>query len=459
VIDWGGIFNAAYDAASETAKQAADLMMSSASAASKAVARAAAATADRIVETGAAIGRGTVAVGKGTTNVAGFGARAVVEAGAAMGRASVAIADATLTGSPVGAPYLAAKKLLAPRQTPRQAFVEPCPTTVEGKRKRLEERQQLITIGRRPGASAESRAAADRLESNNLAVELARLSDDTYAQYANPPVNQPPPGWMRLTDQELAAQDINTDLLKTSKAVIYQTPADWPGGQKTVLAFRGTKDKEDWVTNYKQAMAMPTAEYRDAARLGSSVSKAFGDGVLVTGHSLGAGKGAAAGTFGGLRGMMFNGAGLHPATLKGMMPASDQFIQYRTLHDPLTGLQNSALAQTAAAAAAGVIATPMGLGMKLGGAAGSAVGLPELSTEMADYVDKATQLLPRALRNLWAYGNMAPPAIGRIEEVPALDKNGEAVSAVDPLGQHEITHLVNGIEQQKVEDVATLRAT
>jgi len=469
-MTWGSVFQAAYQAATGAAKRAADSMMSSANAAAEATAKAAVAARDaaaaeardaaeavaagaRAARDGAikaatAAGQAAVAVGKGAGNVAGFGARAAGEG-----------VVAALKISPFAAPYLAAKMLLSPKQTPRQTVVEPCPDTEAGKRKRLEERQQLIAAGGRPGANPTTIAAARRLARNNEAVELARLSDDAYAQYAEPPVNNPPLGWTRLTDDELLEKGVSPDLLKGSKAVMYRTPPDWPGGQQTVLAFRGTADKEDLLVDHDQALQVPTAQYRDAALLGSRVSKAYGNDVLVTGHSLGGGKAQAAGTMGGLQGMMFNSAGLNPATLNGLMPAADQFVQYRTPYDPLTGLQNSALAQTGVTGLVGVVATPLGIGMKIGDAAQKALGLPGLSPEMADYADKAAKAFPRAMRNLWDDGNVMPPAVGKIEEVPALDDDGQTVAPYNVLGQHSIKSVVNGIEEQKSEDVATLRGS
>jgi hypothetical protein len=323
------------------------------------------------------------------------------------------------------------------------------------KRKRLRERQRLIAKGKASGASAKIRAAADRLKRNNEAVELARLSDDTYAQYGNPPVNCPPPGWKRLTGADL--KGVSPDLLSASQAVIYQTPPDWPGGQKTVLAFRGTEDGQDLAVDHDQALALPTAQYRAAAQLGVEVGESFGPGVEVTGHSLGGGKAQAAGTVGGLKGEMFNSAGLNPATLDGRMPTPDQFVQYRTPYDLLTGAQNSAVAQTVAGVAAGIVVTPFGVGMKLGDAAQKALGFKGLTADQAAWADRLAKLAPRAVRNLWADGAIAPPAIGKIVEVPALYDSGDSVLDLDVLGQHSIKSVVNGIEEQKAEDVATLQ--
>ena len=63
--------------------------------------------------------------------------------------------------------------------------------------------------------------------------------------------------------------------------------------------------------DHDQAMALETEQYKAAAAVGVEVAESFGSEVEVTGHSLGGGKAQAAGTVGGLRGMMFNSAGLN----------------------------------------------------------------------------------------------------------------------------------------------------
>jgi hypothetical protein len=153
---------------------------------------------------------------------------------------------------------------------------------------------------------------------------------------------------------------------------------------------------------------------------------------------------------------MFKSAGLNPASVRRAQARPEQFVQYRTPADPLTGVQNSAALQTAVAAIAGVIAMPFGGGMKAGDALNKSLGAAGLSPEAADYADKAFKALPRGIRNLVQDGNILPPALGTVREVPAIGPDGTAVSPWDSLGQHGIGSLINGIEQQKAEDVATL---
>jgi hypothetical protein len=153
---------------------------------------------------------------------------------------------------------------------------------------------------------------------------------------------------------------------------------------------------------------------------------------------------------------MFNSAGLNPDSVRRAQARPEQFVQYRTPADPLTGVQNSAALQTAVTAIAAVIAMPFGGGMKVGDALQKGLGAAGLSPEAADYADKAFKALPRGIRNLVQDGNILPPALGAVREVPAIGPDGAAVSTWDSLGQHGIGSLINGIEQQKAEDVATL---
>lgn len=491
-MGWGDAFTSAYNAASSAAQSAATQAMSSAQAAADAVARTASAAAQAaaraaeatrnaavaaaektrelavagataardgavaaasVVRDGAvAVGKGAMAVGQGAANVAGFGVRA---AGEAVGMGADAVTSA------VSAPYRAARQVFAPAKPPAQTAVAPCPDSWAAKQARLEQRSQMIKDGRLSPDPAD-RAAAERLAANNEAVELARLSEDAYAQYPGgdfkyPDGSSPPPtGWQVVPAEELEAKGVSVEAMRDSRAVLYRSEPGWPGGQQTVLAFRGTADLPDGIVDHDQAMSQATQQYDSAMAAGRQVAQAYGPATQVTGHSLGGGKAQAAGAVSGLGGSMFNSAGLNPTTVDGMMPAADQFQQYRTTGDPLTGSQNSPATQTAIAAVAGVIAMPLGAGMKLGDGVQRAMGGQGLSPELADYADKAFMAFPRGVQNLVRDGNVLPPAIGPIHEVPAVGKDGQTISKLNLMGQHSITSAVNGIEQQKTDDITTL---
>ncbi|MEP6504414.1 MAG: hypothetical protein ABJD97_13845 [Betaproteobacteria bacterium] len=440
-MDWGSAFKAAYDAASDAARSAADTAMSSARDAAAAVARAAQAAADK-----------AASAARGVANMAGFAGRTVADTpGKVVGLAGFAVTE----------PYRQAAKAMAPKSSPQA--VQPCPECWDAKKARLEQRNQAIAQGRASPDPAVNAAAA-RLAQNNDAVELAKLALYSYDQYPNggdfsyPDGKVPAPsGWSVVPASKLP-EGVSVEALERSRAVVYQTPEDWPGGQKTVLAFRGTADAEDAMVDYDQAMSQPSAQYTAAMKAGREVAKGYGTDTLVTGHSLGGGKAQAAGALTGMGGTMFNSAGLNPATVDGMMPSADQFQQYRNSADPLTGIQNSPLIQTAIAGVAGGVLMPLGALLSGGNALSSVLGGPTLPASVADYADKAMKAFPRGMSNLFKDGNVMPPAIGPVHEVPAIAPDGSAVSAGNLMGQHSMVSVVNGIEKQKDDDVAAIHA-
>jgi len=485
-MSWGDALAEAYSAATDAARQAAVRAASSAQAAASAAAEivqdaasqaadaarqaaartaaaaraAASATADAAQTAARATANAAVETAKATGRVAGFGVRAATETGKAALQGTAFLADKALEAHPmVGGLYKAAKEQLSPTATPRQRVAEPCPNSLEAKIDRLNQRESLIDKGRGPGGTPTQKAAAERLARNNQAVELARLSGDSYDQYAQPPKNTPPLGWTVMSDAELAEAGIGPDLLQKAKATIYRTPEDWPGGQRTVLAFRGTVPSEmaDLQTNMDQALGGETAQYKAATQLGASVARKLGPDVLVTGHSLGGGKAQAAGVSGGLTGMMFNAAGLNPDTVGGDTGDPSDFLQFRTPGDPLTGIQNSAALQSGVGLLAGGLGSAVGVPAAAGNFIADKLGFPFLSPDTRQLVEGSTTALPRALGNLVRQGSLLPPAIGPVVTVPALDDAGNAVPMTSPGGQHSIVSVINGIEREKSEDVATLQ--
>lgn len=486
-MSWGDAFSRAYDAAGAAARAAADQAMSSARAAADAVAgqaqrsaeagmRAAQAAKvaavagaiaakdtavvgamavkDGAIATASAFQQGAEAVGKGAGNVINFALRTAKEVGR--------IDESNAVGL-VRESYRAAKQLLSPTSLPASTVISPCPESWTAKKSRLDKRNQLVKDGRTSPNPTE-RAAAERLARNNESVELARLSGDSYAQFPGSDFHYPdgtkapPAGWSVVPAAELEANGVSVQDLQDARAVVYRTAPDWPGGQKTVLAFRGTADLDDGLVDHDQAMALSTAQYESAMVVGQSISLAYGKETAVTGHSLGGGKAQAAGVAGGLKGTMFNSAGLNPETVGQRVPDPSRFTQYRTSGDPLTGAQNSSAAQTVIASVAGLVAMPLGAGAKIGDAAQKALGFDGLSPDMADYADKAFKAFPRAMKNLVKHGEVLPPALGQVREVPAINAQGDLISKLNPMGQHSITSVVNGIEQQKSEDLAALSA-
>lgn len=93
------------------------------------------------------------------------------------------------------------------------------------------------------------------------------------------------------------------------QAEVYRTP---DGGY--VVAYRGSDENLDWVTNARQGVGMDDPQYEQAMQLASAVHAASGGDVTFTGHSLGGGLAAAAAMATGQPAVTFDAAGVHGDT-------------------------------------------------------------------------------------------------------------------------------------------------
>lgn len=360
---------------------------------------------------------------------------------------------------------------------PQRAAGQPClpcldESSGQARRLRIEKRQRLLLHGERSPDPA-VRDAAQRLKADMHAVELARLSDNSYAQFdpkAGPKEKKPPEPWQAMSKQQLKDAGLNPKLLDDAKAVIYKLPPDFPFEPKTVVAFRGTTgEAEDILTDHDQALGLETEQYKAATDLGKQLHKFMPD-AEVTGHSLGGGKAQATGVAGGLKGSMFNSAGLHPKTA-GMFPEelathAGRFQQYRAEGegggDPLTGVQNSRALQ----------------GKLYGGAQGlqklvqtNQWALNELGVkDSLALLPKSVQPLARGLigrlldvtpqeaaRNL-AYSDgqwYVPPALGEVHGIVSKTAQGRDTPFEQ---QHGIGGVIHGLETRKAGDINKLLA-
>jgi hypothetical protein len=106
---------------------------------------------------------------------------------------------------------------------------------------------------------------------------------------------------------------------------------------------------------------------------------------------------------------------------------------------------------------AGAVGMPLGAGMTAGNYVNRLLGLPELGVDAAEIAKKGALAFPRGLGNLASHGYVIPPAQGPVVQVPSLDDKGQAIGKADLGGQHSVHNVVNGIEQEKSEDIATLK--
>jgi len=464
VAEWGSVLSDALDSATDSAKGAAAWMSSSASAAGQAIANAGSAAYHKSVE----LAKAGLQEGAALANAAYQKSAQLAKVGAAsavLGTEQAAVAAAKVVGAAAkvaGAAVGAARAVLKPLSPlankaaqsyqavknkffPNKPALGPCmpclaKESAATRAARIGKRNELIAKTQSSNDPA-VQAKAAQLKQDMVAVEMARLSENTYAQYdptKSAAEKQPPAPWQAMTDDQLEAAGISPNLVHDSKAVIYKLPPDFPFDPKTVLAFRGTtSESEDILADHDQAVGMETKQYSAAIALGQQVSQTMPD-AEVTGHSLGGGKAQAAGIAGGLSGMMFNSAGLNPKTV-GMTPEDladhqDQFVQYRAEGgitkgggDPLTGIQNSPTAQKAAFGVAELAKGALGVdawARQVLGQPAATAGSPQIVKDLADRVQNDTTQGAEANYQLSKGKWYIPPAVGQVRGVTSKNDDG-----------------------------------
>lgn len=160
----------------------------------------------------------------------------------------------------------------------------------------------------RPTFEAEVRGQAPR----EIDLELAAMAQDVYDLDS-----QGIEGWARLDEQQLAAANIDPEMLEDPetgfRAAIYTD-----GEGRYVLAFAGTDAAEipDWLANFGQGLGFDAEQYAQAELLATRAEQAFGDDLVMTGHSLGGGLAAMSALATDSAAVTFNAAGLHDNTIR-----------------------------------------------------------------------------------------------------------------------------------------------
>jgi hypothetical protein len=177
-------------------------------------------------------------------------------------------------------------------------------------------------------------------------LDLAKLAQDSY-DLDNKNID----GWTRLSDAQLQAADIDPASLNNTstgfRAAIYQD-----GKGDYVLAFKGTSGLNDWKNNVTQALGMNSAQYDEAVALATKAKDAFGNNLVLTGHSLGGGLASTASVVTDTPAVTFNAAGVNDATLQRFLPdgnvsamkqeaANGLIRRYAVQGDVLTGEQQT----------------------------------------------------------------------------------------------------------------------
>ncbi|UYC10715.1 XVIPCD domain-containing protein [Xanthomonas sp. CFBP 8445] len=124
-----------------------------------------------------------------------------------------------------------------------------------------------------------------------------------------------PDGWSRMDDAALQRAGIDPRLQHDAKsgfdAAFYRNPQG-----NVVLGFCGTDELKDWKHNLGQGLGFSDAQYASAIQLGSQAKQAFGDNLLISGHSLGGGLAAASSMVNDVPAVTFNAAGVNNKTLE-----------------------------------------------------------------------------------------------------------------------------------------------
>ncbi|WP_244880756.1 phospholipase [Yersinia pekkanenii] len=172
---------------------------------------------------------------------------------------------------------------------------------------------------------------------------LALLAKDVYA-----PVAGSLGGFTRLSDRALLSAGIDPASLSDSASGFLA--GIYSDNQQYVLSFAGTNDLNDWLSNIRQATGYEDIQYNQSVALGKTAKMAFGDTLIMTGHSLGGGLAATAALASGVWAVTFNAAGVSDHTLNrlGMDPAQARLSaegggvrRYSEQYDLLTDVQES----------------------------------------------------------------------------------------------------------------------
>lgn len=175
-------------------------------------------------------------------------------------------------------------------------------------------------------------------------LQMMEISTAVY----DPGVRDVGNGWTRVGDADLTAAGIDPATLENPdtgfRAGIYTN-----GDGQYVLAYAGSNELQDWTgANFQQGVGWQNEQYDQAVQLAQQADRAFGDNLVITGHSLGGGLAATGALATGNAAVTFNASGVHDNTIErmGLDPATaradaagGQIRRYNISGDPLTAAQ------------------------------------------------------------------------------------------------------------------------
>ena len=103
---------------------------------------------------------------------------------------------------------------------------------------------------------------------------------------------------------------------RTGFQAVVLKPLD-PNDDRVIVSYAGSNDRQDWITNFRQAGGETPTQYRQAVDLARKYQNKYGDRMILTGHSLGGGLASYASLQTGLRATAVNAAPLAPNNLGG----------------------------------------------------------------------------------------------------------------------------------------------
>ncbi|MGO1070850.1 hypothetical protein [Lysobacter sp. CA199] len=141
-------------------------------------------------------------------------------------------------------------------------------------------------------------------------LEMAELAQAVYK-----PDTKTVGDWTRLDGAQLTQAGIDPTSLENSdtgfRAGIYTD-----GDGKYVVAYAGSNDVKDWLTNARQGIGWDDKQYDQAVQLAQDAQQAFGEDMVIIGHSLGGGLAATAALATDTAAVTFNASGVHDNTLR-----------------------------------------------------------------------------------------------------------------------------------------------
>lgn len=162
-------------------------------------------------------------------------------------------------------------------------------------------------------ASSKIRTFADSargVDTQPLDIVLAHINADIYSDTAST-VGR----WSPVPVEKLAIASIRPSDLENEHAGFRARFYSDDDGH-FILAFCGTNEGRDWKHNVRQGLGLHDSQYEQAVELSRKAHRAFGDNLVLTGHSLGGGLASAGAIATNSPAVVFNSAGLHDNTIE-----------------------------------------------------------------------------------------------------------------------------------------------